>query len=139
MAKFRMFEIHADQFATLVKEMPNEDLGFNVGLSYKYANNGKIIACSSRFTFTSREEKILVIEVTCDFEIAEESWTEFVKDKTVTIPKSLLEFFAVHTVGTTRGIMFCKTENTSFNKLIIPPLNVSDMVQGDLIINIPQE
>ena len=134
-----MFGIHADQFATLVKEMPTEDLGFNVGLSYKYANNGKVIACSSKFTFTSKEEKILVIEVTCDFEISQESWTALVKDKTVIIPKSLLEFFAVHTIGTTRGIMFCKTENTSFNKLIIPPLNVADMVQNDLIISITQE
>lgn len=134
-----MFGIHTDQFATLVNEMPTEDLGFNVGLSYKYANSGKVIACSTKFTFTSTDEKILIIEVTCDFEISDDSWTALAKDNKVIVPKSLLEFFAVHTIGTTRGIMYCKTENTSFNKLIIPPLNVSDMVQNDLIINVPQE
>lgn len=134
-----MFGIHADQFATLVKELPDKDLGFNVDISYKYANKGKVVACSVKFTFTSKEEKILIIETTCDFEIEENSWADFVKDSTVTIPKNLLEYFAVHTIGTTRGIMYCKTENTSFNRLIIPPLNVTGMVQNDLVINIVQE
>ena len=139
MAKFRMFGIHVEQFATLARELPDKDLGFNVSLSYKYANNGKVIACSAKFIFTSKDEKILIIEVICDFEIAEDSWADFAKGNTVTIPKSLLEYFAVHTIGTTRGIMYCKTENTSFRKLIIPPLNLSDMVQKDLVIITSQE
>ena len=134
MIRFRMFRINIAQFATLVKELPTEELGFNAELSYKYANEGQIIACSTKFDFMSKSEKVLVIEVTCEFEIAEDDWTTLSQGDTIVIPKDLLEFFAIHTIGTTRGIMYCKTENTSFSKIIIPPLNVAKMIQGNMII-----
>ena len=134
MTRFRMFRINVAQFATLTKELPTGELGFNVELSYKYANEGRIIACSTKFDFTSKSEKVLVIEVVCEFEIADEDWATFTQGDTIVIPKDLLKFFAVHTIGTTRGIMYCKTENTSFSKIIIPPLNIAEMVQGDMII-----
>lgn len=134
MIRFRMFRINLAQFATLVKELPTGELGFNVELSYKYANEGRIIACSTKFDFASKSEKVLVIEVVCEFEIAGDDWTTFSQGDTIVIPKDLLEFFAVHTIGTTRGIMYCKTENTSFNKIIIPPLNVAEMVQENMTI-----
>lgn len=134
MIRFRMFRINVAQFAILAKELPTGELGFNVELSYKYANEGQIIACSTKFDFTSKSKKVLVIEVVCEFEIEDKDWATFSQGDTIVIPKDLLEFFAVHTIGTTRGIMYCKTENTSLNKIIIPPLNVAKMVQGDMVI-----
>jgi hypothetical protein len=44
----------------------------------------------------------------------------------------------MHTVGTIRGILHCKTEGTPFNALILPPINVSEMVTGDLELPISE-
>lgn len=43
----------------------------------------------------------------------------------IMVPKSLLTHFAVLTVGTTRGILHAKTENTRLNHFSLPPVNVS--------------
>ncbi|WP_262906606.1 hypothetical protein [Tenacibaculum finnmarkense] len=35
------------------------------------------------------------------------------------------------TVGTTRGVLHSKTDNTIFNEFILPTLNVSQMITED--------
>lgn len=136
--KFRMYGIHLDQFAILCKDCKNE-IGMNVSLNFKYANDGKKIACITTFHFSSETQQVMVLGITCEFEIQEEDWNLFCKETEVRIPKELLEFFAVHTIGTARGILFCKTESTPFNHIIIPPVNVSEMELKDLVIKREQQ
>lgn len=135
MTRFRMFGIHLDQFAILADKNPNEKVGMKVGMNFRYADEGKKIACTANFEFSSDNEKLVVMAVTCDFVIQDDDFEKLKKDEKVAIPKDLLEFFAVHTIGTARGIMFCKTESTPFNNIIIPPINVNDMIATDLLIN----
>lgn len=77
----------------------------------------------------------MILGVTCEFEIHEEDWEKLNNNEEVVIPKELLEYFAVHTVGTARGVLFCKTESTQFNNVIIPPINVADLIKGNLVIS----
>ena len=135
MIKFRMFGIHADQFAILSKSAPLEDLGLGVNINYKYASKGRIISCSTEFNFlNSTQEKIMILAITCEFEIDESDYKKINNNDKTVIPKELLEYFAVHTIGTARGILFCKTESTPYNNIIIPPLNVSEMIKDDMVI-----
>lgn len=139
MTKFKMFGIHLDQFAILCEDSKDE-IGMNVNLNFKYGDEGKKVACVVAFDFTSESERVMVLKITCEFEIQEDNWKTFCKDKKVIIPKDLLEFFAVHTIGTARGVLFCKTENTQFNNVVIPPINVSEMGINDLIVKLePKE
>lgn len=78
----------------------------------------------------------MVLKMTCEFEIQVDDWKTLRNDKEVVIPKDLLEFFAVHTIGTARGVLFCKTENTQFNYIVIPPINVSEMGISDLTVKL---
>ena len=133
MTKFRMYGIHLNQFAILDKDN-TEGIGMTVGLNFKYADSGKKIACTATFNFLSGERKVMVLELTCDFEIEASDWETFKNEGKVVIPKGLLEFFTVHTIGTARGVLFCKTENTQFNHVVIPPINVSEMELKDLVI-----
>lgn len=135
MTKFRMFGIHLDQFAILCEDRKDE-IGMNVSLNFKYGDEGKKVACVVAFDFTSESEKVMVLKMTCEFEIQEDDWKTLHTDKEVVIPKDLLEFFAVHTIGTARGVLFCKTENTQFNYIVIPPINVSEMGISDLIVKL---
>ena len=76
----------------------------------------------------------MVLAINCEFEIHNEDFKELRKDGKTIIPKALLELFAVHTIGTARGVLFCKTESTQFNNVIIPPINVSELIQSDMVI-----
>lgn len=135
MTKFRMFGIHLDQFAILCEDSKDE-VGMNVSLNFKYGDEGKKVACVVAFDFTSESEKVMVLKMTCEFEIQVDDWKTLRTDKEVVIPKDLLEFFAVHTIGTARGVLFCKTENTQFNYIVIPPINVSEMGISDLTVKL---
>jgi len=42
----------------------------------------------------------------------------------------------MHTVGTARGVLHSKTESTPFNGLIIPPINVEQIIQEDIVVNV---
>lgn len=76
----------------------------------------------------------MVLKMTCEFEIQVDDWKTLHNDKEVVIPKDLLEFFAVHTIGTARGV-YSANRNTQFNYIVIPPINVSEMGISDLTVN----
>lgn len=137
MTKFRMFGIHLDQFAILCEDCKSE-IGMNVSLNFKYADKGQRIACIAKFQFLADGQQVIVLDVTCEFEIQKEDWEPFCTENEIRIPKELLEFFAVHTIGTARGILFCKTESTQFNYIVIPPVNVAEMGIKDLVIETKQ-
>jgi len=73
----------------------------------------------------------LIIEVSCEFDISSEFWKEFDNKDKVRIPKGFMAHLAMITVGTTRGILHSKTENTKFNEFILPTLNITEMITED--------
>ena len=51
----------------------------------------------------------------------------------LTVQKGFLQHMAVLTVGTTRGILHAKTENTPFNRYHLPTINLKDMINQDSV------
>lgn len=131
-----MYDISLDQFAILATDIVDSEVSINVGLGFRHTEEGRKIACTINYELYNKEKKLLVMQVTCAFEIQKDDWKKLCKDRIVQIPKSLLEYFAVHTIGTSRGIMFCKTERTVYNRIIIPPINVSAMIEKGLTIKL---
>jgi hypothetical protein len=43
------------------------------------------------------------------------------------------------TVGTTRGVLYAKTENSPYSKYIVPTINVAEMIEKDAIFEINSE
>lgn len=138
MTRFRMFGIHIDQFAILSSTGNANDLGMGVKLDFKYAEKGRVIACSTKFDFSSGQNKLMVLGITCEFEIEGDDLLKLKKKDKIIIPKELLEFFVVHTIGTARGVLFCKTESSPYNNIIIPPLNVAEMIKDNLTIKLSE-
>lgn len=136
MMRFRMFRINVEQFAILVENFPLEKLNIATGLEVKYSLEGKSLAIVMTFNFISEEEKVMLLKLNCEFQIQEDDWNGQINDSRIIIPKSFIEYIVVQTVGTARGILHCKTEGTAFNHIILPPMNVSDMINGDMIINL---
>ena len=40
------------------------------------------------------------------------------------------------TIGTTRGVLHSKTENTPFNSFLLPTLNVNELVKKDVVFKV---
>lgn len=134
MMKFRMARINVDQFAILTGTLPDGNLDVNVTLALKYSLDMHRVATSLTFIFSRKDERILLLELTCEFEIKPEDWEAAIKDSKLVIPRYALETFVVQSVGTARGILHCKTEGTPFNGIILPPINVTELVTEDMVV-----
>ena len=136
MIGFRMNKIRVDQFAILTDNIPSEDLSLGFAMSFGVAPSIHEVCTTVRVDISHAESPLLILELSCFFEIREEDWNKFKQDNKVTIPKGLLAHFGVHTIGTARGILHCKTEGTQLNAFILPPINVSERITEDIIIEI---
>lgn len=138
MITFRMNKIDIEQFAILSTEiLQNDPLNIHTSLSFGVAPNSNFIANKIRIEYNNNENHAtyLVLEMVCYFEIQDTSWQELKQDNNkFRIPKDFLAHLAVHTVGTARGVLFCKTEKTVYNTIILPPINVTQMITEDLVI-----
>ncbi|MDE7387988.1 MAG: hypothetical protein K2M97_01905 [Muribaculaceae bacterium] len=129
MERFMMIKIQVKQFALLADTLPQDEVGLSTELNFQYSEEAKLVACGAKFKYMTSEQPIMVLEIQCDFAIHPDDWESLRSDGGITLPKSLREILAVHTIGTARGVLFCKTEGTPFNQFMIPPINVAKMME----------
>lgn len=132
MVKFRMTGVTINQFAILADEYKRyKEWQADVDLVTSYAVETSEIAIRMKFLFRHLDSKILVLEITCRFKIDGTDKFE-VKDGHIIIPANFVAHLAMHTVGTARGVLVCKTEGTPYSQYILPPINVSSMIPNDI-------
>lgn len=136
MVQFRMTKITIKQFAILAETAPSDDISLNTELDFKISGEHKIVGVNETFTFVSHGNIFLKLELFCEFLVPKTNWESLVKGENIIFPKDFLQIIASQTVGTARGILFCKTENTPFAEYIIPPINITKMVIQDVAIKL---
>ncbi len=137
MIQFRMIRINTEQFAILDKNLHQEEAyGLETTIAFAVNSKEHIIANRMKIEIKTKNRLVALLELVCAFEIHPESWNEMIQVDKIVVPKDTLTHLAVHTVGTARGILHCKTEGTPFNVMILPPLNVMEMVTADLSVPI---
>lgn len=134
---FRLLNIVTEQFATFEIENLPETNDLKSELQFSINPKNRVVACRIKFQFLYENQPIVTLTVVCNFDVKENSWNNnIVSDKKIILPKHFLEHLCGITVGTSRGILHVKTENTFFNRFIIPTLNVSTLVKKDVIFEI---
>ncbi|MGI5914645.1 MAG: hypothetical protein ACOX5K_08015 [Bacteroidales bacterium] len=131
---FALVKITTEQFATIESNY-REDGDFKLQVNFRFGADkaSRIVAVFSNFIFECNEKPFLVVEVGCHFVIKPESWEKQLNkaQNTLVVPVGLVQHLAVLTVGTTRGVLHAKTENTSFNKFFLPTVNVAEILVND--------
>lgn len=139
---FAIQAIRTEQFAIFEESYnPNKETELGTQLQLKLDQKNKLIGVFLGFEFMNGKKVFLKIVVSCHFKIEEHSWKSFVhaKENRLNVPKEFLTHLAMITTGTSRGILFSKTEGTAFSKFIIPTLNVAEMIKKDASFEIVKE
>lgn len=140
--KFGLRKITTGQFATIDSVIINEDsIQLNFGFTFSINEEFRMVGCNAKFEFVTEQMPFIVIDVSCDFEIAQESWANFINTEanSIILPLQMVTHMAVLTVGTTRGVLHSKTENTKFNKYFLPTINVTDSIKSDITIHLNKQ
>jgi hypothetical protein len=134
---FSLAKINTMQFA-IIKDSFKEGLPVNIDLNIKFGLNVEHKVISVFFTFKLLQEKnpFLIIEVGNYFNIDGDSWSNFINENnnTITFPKGFASHLVLLTIGTTRGVLHSKTENTPFNKFVLPTINVNELIKNDVTL-----
>lgn len=139
MIRFRMNKITTEQFATLEDVLPTGNISAGFEFNVKNAVEARLIGIGAKFSFSSKDEIFMILKIFCEFEINPDDWNKCIENDVLTIPKSTMDYLLSQTVGVSRGILHCKTEGTTFNNIILPPLNVSGVIKGDVKFNMKGE
>lgn len=131
---FRLCKIITPQFATNEEALTEKDkiqLNTNLGFGID-ENNG--IGCLASFKFLSNNAPFIILDVECEYKIEKEDWDRLVNNEKTEIKfeAAFLKHLAMLTIGTARGVLHTKTENTKFNKYFLPTLNVNGMDINDM-------
>lgn len=132
----KLIRIQTKEFASFKENYTSESLSLTINLSVGVNNDGHAVALTPSITFLSEDNKpILKISASCEFAIQPDKWKEFITETSIVIPESLLKHLLMITIGTIRGILHAKTENTDLNKILLPTINVSELINKDHVVN----
>lgn len=135
--EFKLAKITTNQFA-IIDEIYVYGKSHTLDATFLFAKDlaRRLITVRIKFTFLFDKSPFMIIEASCQFEISEDSWDEMLQSKSnVKISKAFLSHISMLTIGTIRGILHSKTENTIYSTLFIPVLNMEELISEDLILD----
>jgi len=133
--EFNLLDIKIDQFAILEGIYnPKKEIGLSTSLQFKISEENKQLGCFLEIEYTQLKKVFLKIAVSGHFEIENKSWETLTNTAhpSLSVPKDFLAHLAMITVGTTRGILYAKTEGSIYSKFIVPIMNVAAMIPEDV-------
>ncbi len=134
---FALAAIKTEQFALFEgNHSPKKEANITTSLEFKINTDQKLIGVFATFTFEQAKKVFIKIQVSCHFNIEPDTWTSFLKDSNVIVPKNFISHLTILTIGTSRGILHAKTEGTEFNQFILPTINVNQLVDADAVFDI---
>jgi len=140
--QFTLAKIVTKQFAAIPDVFkPKASIKLNFGLTYNFEKEQRLVGCTFKVNFSQKEAIFLVLEVSALFQIEENSWAKILNenDEKIVLPKLIAEHLGVLVVGTSRGVLHCKTENTEFNQFILPTVDVRKLIEKDVVFSFKQK
>ncbi len=132
---FQLQRILTEQYAVLEENyLINEDVDLSINLKFAVNKENMLVSVLALVKFEVKTQPFLILEAGCNFSIEEKAWQSFNQSdsETIIIPKGFMSHLSVIVIGTARGILHSKTENTEFNKYFLPTINVTELVKSDI-------
>lgn len=130
---FKLLKVTTEQFA-VIEDCFKENTEINVEANLRFVANdeSRLIGIFAMIKFQCEQRPFLIIEAGCHFEIIPESWAQMKMDNRLLVPKGIMQHLGALTIGSARGILHAKTENTPFNQFVLPTINVTEMIKDDV-------
>lgn len=136
---FSLVNIITKQFATIPENYKagNKDT-YATTTNFGIDTTQKVVEIVLEIRLKQGKGIFMICQIACYFSIEEEAWANFlvVDTEKIAFPRSFMTHLVVLTVGTIRGFLHAKTENTNLNGFVLPTLNVTTIVKNDIVFTI---
>jgi len=139
---FQLKRITTEQFAILPEsyDNKNQEISMGIGLNFSVDIENNVVAVFVKVQFEQQKSPFIIVEIANHFYIEEVAWNSFCLDtEKVVIPKGFATHLLVLTIGTIRGVLHGKTENTEFNNFILPTVNATELINSDIELSIKSQ
>jgi len=132
---YKFVKMDLTQFATFDDGMSITDGGeVSVGVNHRFAYgfDSGMVLCKTIVHYSLYQSTLLKAELDCFFQIDEDSANRLEKEgNEITLPKGLMRQFASLSYSSLRGIIYARTTGTQLNSIILPLIDVTDVVKDD--------
>lgn len=137
---FSIIQISTEQFAMIpeaFKGIEPSQIQHELSFGIDKHERRIYVRKSARFHHIDNLNPFIIIDVSCQFLIAPEDWGKVkqVNSDRVILSRDFGTHLAMLVVGTLRGVLHTKTENTIFNQFVFPPIDVTVLVPSDVIFD----
>jgi hypothetical protein len=132
---FQLNRVTTEQFAILPEsyDKDNHETNLGIGLNFGVDNSKNAVAVFFKVQFEQQKGPFLIVEIANHFQIEDKAWESFCSDENkIVISKGFATHLLALTIGTARGVLHSKTENTEFNHFLLPTINATDLIQDDV-------
>lgn len=133
---FQLKKITTEQFDLIEDAYDESCTEVNLGFGFKFGLNEKerMIAAYVKVQFEQAEKPFILLELAHHYLIEPSSWEQMKSEEHVTLPKNIATHLAALTIGSIRGMLHCKTEDTPFNNFVLPTINVNELLKEDVVM-----
>jgi len=133
---FQLKKISTVQFALIEENYVDavQDVAFGFWMKFGINQNERMIASFVKIQFEQNQKPFLILEVGHHYHIEPTAWEKMKVDSNILLPQHLATHLLALTIGSARGVIHCKTENSIFNQFLIPTVKMNDIVQSDLLL-----
>lgn len=136
---FSLVAISTEQFATSPQfYAATRETQVSTRFYFKANTEDKRVGVFFPVEFLQNGVPFVSLEVACHFRLTPKSWKAYydLDSGTVLLPKHQAQHLAMITVGTARGVLHARLDRTPFSHFILPALDITTMIKGDMRISV---
>lgn len=124
------FEQHSDSFEV------GQVIQINSGYTFAVNDIAHRVRCESVYKYLQNDNELLDLKLVCIFEVEPSAFIALKNENNITIPVDFLRYMATIAVGTARGIIHARTESTPLSNVVLPPINLVEIIKEPLVVKI---
>ncbi len=133
---FKLVGITTDEFAILGDQYrEGEEVRILPELSFGLDPEKRGVVAYVNIRLEQSERPFLKLQCSSYFEIEAEAWETFKTEdgKGFELPKGFARHLGVLAVGTSRGVLHAKTENTPYNRFFLPTVDLTGVIEEAMV------
>lgn len=133
---YKIEEIIIDGFQLNTENLVEKDT-IKLSTEFRFIANFEFhkIRCISMYEYFHDKHVIMRLDLICTFDVEESAFEGMRSNGNLTIKTDFLRYMATISVGAARGIIVAKSENIIVKNMILPPINLVEIIEEDAIIN----
>ena len=134
--KFRIVEISIPQFATFESDFNSnvEDVEFETNYSYGIKPEDRLFIAILSISFFQEKRIVVKIEVNVTFELDKDTFDSYMYADKFCMSAQQLKILTSILYGSSRGVLAAKLENSSLKNIILPLVDLDDVMTHPLEI-----